>query len=422
MADLKISAMTPRTPATGIEILAVSAAAASRSILVSDIVTFTVDEIEGIIDEGGVGLGALASVDGNDFIMMLENGTTLKPTDIDNVAQHGIDTMWGKDRDADPDNADIMLLQDGGTTEKTVTLAKLAAYTLATNEASILDVTSLDDGSGAFIAADYMLVTQGTTGKKIQASDMSTLVLGGLAAHVKATSAVVTPADADEMYILQSDVGTKITLAQIKTYLGTRIGGSGIAARLAQWDDSDTLKAGPMIGVAADGFTSAGSDTVVPSTALVRGEMNEIINDATDIGAAIVDADTLLVDDGGAGTQKKSTMSRLYTYIFGKLPYISEEVDGTLPAGNNSLTADKLVVAKTTAAAVDVITLANGTELGKVLTIFLDAVAGGSAVITPATAVSYTKITVDTQYQIATLQWQGAKVGWAILYTNGEVE
>jgi len=412
MADLKISAMTAKGSADGSELIAVSDSATAKSISVDNIVDFTVDEIEGI--------AALASVDGNDFIMMLENGTTLKPTDIDNVAQHGIDTMWGKDRDADPDNADIMLLQDGGTTEKTVTLAKLAAYTLATNEASILDVTSLDDGSGAFIAADYMLVTQGTTGKKIQAGDMSTLVLGGLAAHVKATSAVVTPADADEMYILQSDVGTKITLAQIKTYLGTTIGGSGTAARLAQWDDFDTLKAGPTIGVAADGFTSAGSDTVVPSTALVRGEMNEIINDATDIGAAIVDADTLLVDDGGAGTQKKSTMSRLYTYTIETI--IPPAVDGTLAAGANALTPTKLVYNKTADAAGEVITIADGTVLGQVLTIYLGTLGvGDTAVVTPTKAVSWTSILLDTQYDIATLQWQGATVGWAILYTNAVI-
>jgi hypothetical protein len=37
------------------------------------------------------------------------------------------------------------------------------------------------------------------------------------------------------------------------------------------------------------------------------------------------------------------------------------------------------------------------------------------------TALSYDTITLDAANEIATLQWQGAAVGWAILYTNGTV-
>ena len=41
---------------------------------------------------------------------------------------------------------------------------------------------------------------------------------------------------------------------------------------------------------------------------------------ATDIGAAIVDADLLLIDDGAGGTFRKTTASRLKTYIGGNTP------------------------------------------------------------------------------------------------------
>ena len=40
-----------------------------------------------------------------------------------------------------------------------------------------------------------------------------------------------------------------------------------------------------------------------------------VLTGATDIGAAIVDADLLLVDDGAGGTLRKTTASRLKTYI-----------------------------------------------------------------------------------------------------------
>lgn len=43
------------------------------------------------------------------------------------------------------------------------------------------------------------------------------------------------------------------------------------------------------------------------------------IDGGTDIGAAIGDADLFIIDDGGAGTNRKSAASRIPTYIFGKI-------------------------------------------------------------------------------------------------------
>ena len=40
-----------------------------------------------------------------------------------------------------------------------------------------------------------------------------------------------------------------------------------------------------------------------------------VFTGATDIGAAIVDADLFLMDDGAGGTIRKSVMSRLKTYV-----------------------------------------------------------------------------------------------------------
>jgi len=39
------------------------------------------------------------------------------------------------------------------------------------------------------------------------------------------------------------------------------------------------------------------------------------LNGGTDIGAALADTDLILVDDGGAGTNRKATLSRLLTYM-----------------------------------------------------------------------------------------------------------
>jgi len=43
------------------------------------------------------------------------------------------------------------------------------------------------------------------------------------------------------------------------------------------------------------------------------------IDGGTDIGAALVDADLMIVDDGAGGTNRKATMSRLATYMGGKI-------------------------------------------------------------------------------------------------------
>ena len=45
-----------------------------------------------------------------------------------------------------------------------------------------------------------------------------------------------------------------------------------------------------------------------------------VLTGATDIGAAIVDADLLLVDDGAGGTLRKTAASRLKTYIGSNTP------------------------------------------------------------------------------------------------------
>ena len=43
------------------------------------------------------------------------------------------------------------------------------------------------------------------------------------------------------------------------------------------------------------------------------------IDGATDIGADLADADLIIVDDGGGGTERKSAMTRIPTYVFSKV-------------------------------------------------------------------------------------------------------
>ena len=64
------------------------------------------------------------------------------------------------------------------------------------------------------------------------------------------------------------------------------------------------------------------------------------IDGATDIGAAIVDADLFIVDDGAGGTNRKTAASRIVTYIDSNASgsakaYCNIQANGTLDSSNN---------------------------------------------------------------------------------------
>lgn len=64
------------------------------------------------------------------------------------------------------------------------------------------------------------------------------------------------------------------------------------------------------------------------------------IDGATDIGAALADADLFVVDDGGAGTNRKAAATRIATYVFGKVSSdvtITASGVATVVAGSTSV-------------------------------------------------------------------------------------
>ncbi len=309
MANVTIPAMTDGAPADGTEILVTSKGAAPRRITVADIKTYVVDQIEAIT--------AGTAVDGSDKVFILDaTDSELKPVDIDLIAQHAIDTVWAKTAETVVDDADVLALKDGGSTEKTVTAAILAAYVLATIEADILDVSDLADGSSGLAVGDYMLVTQGSTAKQVTVQNVLDLIYVGLGAHVAAATDVGAGASADLLYLVRGSTPYRLSLDDLAAYVNAEaaLGGSGTTDFLAQWSGANTLKAGPSVTPATAGF-SAGLDTAIPTTAAVRGELDKLISDSADIGADLVGTDTVLVDDGAAGTQRKSALSRLWTYV-----------------------------------------------------------------------------------------------------------
>ena len=67
------------------------------------------------------------------------------------------------------------------------------------------------------------------------------------------------------------------------------------------------------IAIASNGVVTFSQNPVFPDGGVAIADLD--IDGGTDINAALVDADLLIVDDGAGGTNRKTTMARVKTYI-----------------------------------------------------------------------------------------------------------
>lgn len=94
-------------------------------------------------------------------------------------------------------------------------------------------------------------------------------------------------------------------------------GSSGTVLSIGATDEIDlTATAVDLNGTLnVSGVATFQSNPVFPDGGVAIADLD--IDGGTDIGAAIVDADLLIIDDGAGGTNRKTTASRLKTYIGG---------------------------------------------------------------------------------------------------------
>ncbi len=155
--------------------------------------------------------------------------------------------------------------------------------------------------------------------------------------------------------------------------------------------DDLVIKDGGTIGVAsdADSITIASNGVVTFSQSPVfpdgsRAVVDLDIDGATDIGADLADADLLLVDDGAGGTNRKTAMSRIKTYVADVTLTTAAQTNITSLGTLSALTVDDVAVNG------KVITMTGSTD--------------DTAVLTVATNGALTLETIDTAAAAANIQ------------------
>jgi hypothetical protein len=133
----------------------------------------------------------------------------------------------------------------------------------------------------------------GDAGEKIEGDGTDLTISSSALANIDAGTDIVLDADGGDIFF--KDDGT--TFGSATNTSGNLIIKSGTTTALT-FSGANATFAGTL-ATAAGGFNISGLD----------------IDGGTDVGAALVDADLIIVDDGAGGTNRKATLSRLMTYV-----------------------------------------------------------------------------------------------------------
>jgi len=99
------------------------------------------------------------------------------------------------------------------------------------------------------------------------------------------------------------------------------------------------------IAISSGGVVTFSQNPVFPDGSVDVADID--LDGATDIGAAIADADLFLVDDGAGGTMRKATASRIKTYMgaaTGEFSVANLDIDGATDIGAAIVDADLFII------------------------------------------------------------------------------
>jgi hypothetical protein len=176
----------------------------------------------------------------------------------------------------------------------------------------------------------------GDAGEKIEGDGTDLTISSSALANIDAGTDIVLDADGGDIFfkddgttfgsatntsgnlIIKSGTTTAATFSGANvTFAGTINGGGTLttggnvvipdAGNIGSASDTDS------IAIASNGVVTFSQAPVFPDGSLALADLD--IDGGTDINAALVDADLIIVDDGAGGTNRKATLSRLMTYV-----------------------------------------------------------------------------------------------------------
>jgi len=265
-------------------------------------------------------------------------GTSLLPASSDGAALGSTSKEW-----SDLFLADSAVINFGDDQDTKLTHTDGAGLTLnSTNKIMFNDASQFIQGSSATVlsiaATDEIDLTATAVDLNGTLNVSGTLTQGGVATFVgrPVMSSGVTIADGSTIGSASTAAAMTIASTGIVTFVddiliknnGT-IGSAGAAtamtissAGIVTFVDDILIKDGGTIGSASDvdsiaiasnGVVTFSQAPVFPDGSIPLADLD--IDGATDIGAAIVDADLFIIDDGAGGANRKVAASRIATYI-----------------------------------------------------------------------------------------------------------
>ena len=120
----------------------------------------------------------------------------------------------------------------------------------------------------------------------------------------------------------------------------TIVGSTSVQTPLIEFTDGDDA-----MTIADGGVVTFAQAPVFPDGSLALVDLD--IDGATDIGAAVVDADLFIIDDGASGTNRKVTAARVKTYMGaegGAFSLANLDIDGATDIGAGIADADLFII------------------------------------------------------------------------------
>ena len=212
MVDVKPSEVAVDSSVAGTESLMGTDSDGSTPITMTParISAYTIDQIEAITVQAALVAG--------DSIQILKGGTALANVTYNTAQDAFAESMFAESASGSVIATDIFLKQDAGVTKGTCTAVQIAAYCLSVNEPLILDISNLD-AKATPVDADKFLNCDGTTGKRTTWAQIKTTMWAALPTHVAALDSVVTLADADVLYCLQSGTAKELAISTLISHI-----------------------------------------------------------------------------------------------------------------------------------------------------------------------------------------------------------